>query len=370
MRSINFRINFLAVIGILCAGFISSTWGQQQINLATQVKGVLAQTNGGVGSSNSTINDMTIGSITPKPATFTNLATTGTNTFGNDSADSALFYGMIGVGGATFNDYVSAYGSPASGIVSVSNSTSVPTADTLLIRFTNDNAGPTISFRKGRGTASSGTIVQSGDGLGNINFAGISSSSTVTSAARISSNVDGTPGATNDMPGRLVFFTTPDNSGTLTEAFRISSDQTARFASSVRIGSGSPPVSTLDVTGTIATSVAYNTSKLLVSTTAPTISSGFGTSPTIASNNGTATFRVNVGTGGIASSGVVGLPTAANGWNCNVDAFNPSATQLLSRTVLTATTSTTATVQNELISTGAATAWPASQVLILICVAY
>jgi hypothetical protein len=58
---------------------------------------------------------------------------------------------------------------------------------------------------------------------------------------------------------------------------------------------------------------------LLISSTAPTISSGFGTSPSIVSANSTASFRVNVGTGGVATSGVVGLPTAAgNGWSCTV----------------------------------------------------
>jgi hypothetical protein len=63
--------------------------------------------------------------------------------------------------------------------------------------------------------------------------------------------------------------------------------------------------------------------------TAPTISSGFGTSPSIAANNGTAAFTVNVGTGGTAYAGVIGLPMhvaatgdgqgtqgATNGWVC------------------------------------------------------
>lgn len=104
--------------------------------------------------------------------------------------------------------------------------------------------------------------------------------------------------------------------------------------------------------------------------TAPTISSGFGTSPSVASNNGTLTFRVNVGTGGTASAGVIGMPTAATGWNCSVSAFNPSATQLLSQTVMTASNTTTVSVQNDLTSTGAATPWPASQVLIFQCTGY
>lgn len=109
---------------------------------------------------------------------------------------------------------------------------------------------------------------------------------------------------------------------------------------------------------------------LLIGTAAPTISSGFGTSPSIVSSNGSTTFRLNVGTGGTATGGVVGLPTAAAGWNCNIDILNPTATNLLSKTVSTASTASTLTVANELMSTGAATAWPASTILILNCFAY
>lgn len=58
---------------------------------------------------------------------------------------------------------------------------------------------------------------------------------------------------------------------------------------------------------------------ILASPIAPTISSGFGTAPSIADNNGTAVFTVNVGTGGSASSGVIGLPTATKGWHCLVN---------------------------------------------------
>lgn len=58
------------------------------------------------------------------------------------------------------------------------------------------------------------------------------------------------------------------------------------------------------------------TTNILISGAAPTISSGFGTSPSVTTNNGTAAFTINVGTGGTASTGVIGLPTAANGWNC------------------------------------------------------
>lgn len=99
-------------------------------------------------------------------------------------------------------------------------------------------------------------------------------------------------------------------------------------------------------------------SMLLVSPTAPTISSGFGTSPSIVNNNGTAAFTINVGTGGVATSGVIGLPTASNGWNC-------FATDRTSNIVTreTATTTTTVTLT-------AASAWGASDILQVSCFAY
>lgn len=96
--------------------------------------------------------------------------------------------------------------------------------------------------------------------------------------------------------------------------------------------------------------------------TVPTISSGFGTSPSILTSttggNYTATFRVNVGTGGAATSGVVGLPTASNGWNCLVQDMTTNVA-----TRQTANNATTVTVT-------AASAWTASDILMYQCIGY
>ena len=109
-------------------------------------------------------------------------------------------------------------------------------------------------------------------------------------------------------------------------------------------------------------------SQLLISGTAPTISSGFGTSPSVSANNGTAAFRVNVGTGGTASSGVIGMPTAASGWNCFcTDITTNSAT--VSQCKQTASSTTTATVGN-FTDLAVAAAWAASDVLSVSCYAY
>lgn len=81
-----------------------------------------------------------------------------------------------------------------------------------------------ISLRRSRsGSLNTQTIVASGDTLGDIRFEG-SNGTTYSEAARIAAEVDGTPGASNDMPGRLMFYTTPDGSGTATERGRITQD--------------------------------------------------------------------------------------------------------------------------------------------------
>lgn len=99
---------------------------------------------------------------------------------------------------------------------------------------------------------------------------------------------------------------------------------------------------------------------------APTISSGFGTSPSVTA--GTATgFRVNVGTGGTATGGVLGLPTATTGWNCTARDLTSNASFVTDQT---ASTTTTATFANYSRTTGLLIAWTASDILAVTCVAF
>jgi hypothetical protein len=91
------------------------------------------------------------------------------------------------------------------------------------IRNRNNADGAVIALAKSRGTtAGSNTIVTSGDGLGRVSFQG-SDGSEFVEAAVIQAEVDGTPGA-NDMPGRLVFSTTPSGSSSPTQRMRIRAD--------------------------------------------------------------------------------------------------------------------------------------------------
>ena len=100
----------------------------------------------------------------------------------------------------------------------------------------------------------------------------------------------------------------------------------------------------------------------------PTISSGFGTSPTVPSGTSSAVFTVNVGTGGTATSGVILFATAApTGWACSVtDQTNPGP----NKTMVSASTTTTATFSNYSQTTGIAAAWSASDILVAQCNGY
>lgn len=87
--------------------------------------------------------------------------------------------------------------------------------------------GPTFMFAKSRhASAGSHTVVQSGDDLGVLYFAG-SDGTQFIEGGRILAEVDGTPG-TNDMPGRLVFGTTSDGAAAVTDRLAIDSQGRVR----------------------------------------------------------------------------------------------------------------------------------------------
>jgi len=108
-----------------------------------------------------------------------------------------------------------------------------------------------LTFNKSRGAPGSVTSVASGDTIGAINFAGADSINDRVSAARISGEVDGTPGY-NDMPGRLVFSTTADGASSVTERMRIRSD------GGVGIGSSGSATASLLVAKDATGGTGYN----------------------------------------------------------------------------------------------------------------
>ena len=104
---------------------------------------------------------------------------------------------------------------------------------------------------------------------------------------------------------------------------------------------------------------------LVVSTTLPTVSSGFGTSPTVLANN-TFCFKVTVGTGG-AANGTISLPTAPNGWLAFAADVTSGSTLFLQ---LTGSTTTSVTFTSYSVTTGLAANMSAGDVVLINCIAY
>lgn len=100
---------------------------------------------------------------------------------------------------------------------------------------------------------------------------------------------------------------------------------------------------------------------------APTVSSGFGTSAAIAAGGTTSAFSINVGTGGTANTGVVGVQASPTGWACAaVDKTNPGT----ANTVALSTSTSAITLNNYSRTTGLAAAWAASDIIEVSCWGY
>ena len=89
-------------------------------------------------------------------------------------------------------------------------------------RSSNDADGPAIWIAKNRGALGANATVINGDELGSINFTGNNGSNQIQGAS-IKAFVDGvvSGGGAADLPGRLVFSTTPDGSSSPVERMRI-----------------------------------------------------------------------------------------------------------------------------------------------------
>jgi hypothetical protein len=88
-------------------------------------------------------------------------------------------------------------------------------------QFSADNNGALLRIQKSRGaTVGTNTIVQNGDVLGALQFLGANGTG-YDPAADIVCFVDDTPGASADMPGKLVIRTTPNGSATLQDRITI-----------------------------------------------------------------------------------------------------------------------------------------------------
>ena len=115
-----------------------------------------------------------------------------------------------------------------------------------VVQHRNEAEGaPYISLGKTRGTSNGAvTVVQSGDTLGTIAFAGGDGTDVQSSAAHIVCQVDGAPGS-NDMPGRLLFKTTADGASSTTTRLTINSSGNANFTGIVTATEFVPTVTQL-----------------------------------------------------------------------------------------------------------------------------
>jgi hypothetical protein len=126
-------------------------------------------------------------------------------------SSNAIFNGNVGIGKT-----------PGTSILDIAGEGQTGSNNMYLTWSTTSSGyGSTFNLRKSNGTKSSPTAVANGDQVGVLVFAGYDGSN-YQNTAYIESRVDGTPGA-NDMPGRMVFFTTPDGSTSPTERMRITS---------------------------------------------------------------------------------------------------------------------------------------------------
>jgi len=90
-------------------------------------------------------------------------------------------------------------------------------------RFSADTGSGGLDFVKSRNASLGGnTILQSDDNIGAITWRGADGTDFTTPAAQIKVAVDGTPGS-NDMPGRIMFYTTADGASSVSERLRIDS---------------------------------------------------------------------------------------------------------------------------------------------------
>ena len=111
--------------------------------------------------------------------------------------------------------------SKTAGLLAQLNIEKVDGGNLTVKRNSANEFGPFIGLGKTRATSIGGaTIVQANDRLGSIGWFASDGNDTNCDAAVIRAEVDGTPGS-DDMPGRLLFLTTPDGSNGSSERMRI-----------------------------------------------------------------------------------------------------------------------------------------------------
>lgn len=160
------------------------------------------------------------------------------STFSWDSSTSRL---QVGGGGNTLNIHGTTSGSNFT--VSAQGASNIYEVG---IHRHNATTNPGLYLARSRGSEAAPSIVQNGDLLGVMDGLGFDGTD-YEIGAQIDYVVDGTPGS-NDMPGAILFKTTPDGSFTPATAATISNDKTLTLYGALDTA--------LDVSGVVITSTA------------------------------------------------------------------------------------------------------------------
>jgi hypothetical protein len=296
-----------------------------------------------------------IGGTVPNSATFTtvtatsfdtNVAAAGVTLSGTslvaDGSDTNINMlitpkgtGGLGINGSPTGDVA---GSTLTAKFCVKQDGSGPVAGFVKANNSSAYPGSTVYGCRSRGTLLSPTIVQDNDTLFSLLSLGFDGTD-LAPAAQIDFEVDGTPGA-NDMPGKIVFKTSPDGSQTTTEAMNIDSTQTVN-------------ISKLNVTGIIGLSGSTGTSGYVMTSngaSAPTWSALPASGITVTDDTTTNATRYITFTN--ATSGSI---TGENVSSTKLQ-FNPSTGVLTSTSFTGAGTGLTGTASSLSIGGTAATA--------------
>jgi hypothetical protein len=127
-------------------------------------------------------------------------------------------------------------------------------AGLALVRNVASSSPALFAIGKSRSASAGGvTIVQADDEIARMEFCGADGVDVISPAARISVFCDGTPGS-DDMPGRMLFYTTPDGSASPQERARITSTGLislggAYDAEALRVTQVASAVNRVEVTG-------------------------------------------------------------------------------------------------------------------------
>ena len=115
-------------------------------------------------------------------------------------------------------------------------------------------------------------------------------------------------------------------------------------------------------------STTLSANNLLASTTAPTVASGLGTSPTVTAN-GTAAFKVVVGTNP-TNNGLITMPAATNGWVAKIQNLTAASSGRAEWEKQTSSSNTTLVTFSNFNATMGNVNFTAGDVLFISCIAF